>query len=307
MFEGILPIYKQRGITSHDVVFKARKILKMKKIGHAGTLDPEVDGVLLLLLGGATKVSDYAMDLGKSYRAEVCLGIKTTTEDLTGEVLEESNVSDIDINKIKDILQTLIGEIEQTPPIYSAVKVKGKKLYEYARAGKFDVKIPSRKVNIYDVEFIEGSDYYRDNKFYFSINISCGKGTYVRTIATDIGKKLNLPSTMSKLTRTRSGKIELDNCLTLSEVEQLLEKNKLEEKLLKKEYALEEYQFVEIPKFRAQQVMNGLRFRKNQFPDYDFTDGIVFTYENEAIAIYYLKNPDDELLYVKTTFPKIIE
>ena len=307
MFEGILPIYKQRGITSHDVVFKARKILKMKKIGHAGTLDPEVDGVLLLLLGGATKVSDYAMDLGKSYRAEVCLGIKTTTEDLTGEVLEECNVSDIDINKIKDILQTLIGEIEQTPPIYSAVKVKGKKLYEYARAGKFDVKIPSRKVNIYDVEFIEGSDYYRDNKFYFSINISCGKGTYVRTIATDIGKKLNLPSTMSKLTRTRSGKIELDNCLTLSEVEQLLEKNKLEEKLLKKEYALEEYQFVEIPKFRAPQVMNGLRFRKNQFPDYDFTDGIVFTYENEAIAIYYLKNPDDELLYVKTTFPKIIE
>lgn len=307
MFEGILPIYKQRGITSHDVVFKARKILKMKKIGHAGTLDPEVDGVLLLLLGGATKVSDYAMDLGKSYRAEVCLGIKTTTEDLTGEVLEESNIDDIDIDKIKDILQTLIGEIEQTPPIYSAVKVKGKKLYEYARAGKFDVKIPSRKVNIYDVEFIEGSDYYRDNKFYFSINISCGKGTYVRTIATDIGKKLNLPSTMSKLTRTRSGKIELDNCLTLSEVEQLLEKNKLEEKLLKKEYALEEYQFVEIPKFRAQQVMNGLRFRKNQFPDYDFTDGIVFTYENEAIAIYYLKNPDDELLYVKTTFPKIIE
>lgn len=307
MFEGILPIYKQRGITSHDVVFKARKILKMKKIGHAGTLDPEVDGVLLLLLGGATKVSDYAMDLGKSYRAEVCLGIKTTTEDLTGEVLEECNVSDIDINKIKDILQTLIGEIEQTPPIYSAVKVKGKKLYEYARAGKFDVEIPSRKVNIYDVEFIEGSDYYKDNKFYFSINISCGKGTYVRTIATDIGKKLNLPSTMSKLTRTRSGKIELDNCLTLSEVEQLLEKNKLEEKLLKKEYALEEYQFVEIPKFRAQQVMNGLRFRKNQFPDYDFTDGIVFTYENEAIAIYYLKNPDDELLYVKTTFPKIIE
>lgn len=307
MFEGILPIYKQRGITSHDVVFKARKILKMKKIGHAGTLDPEVDGVLLLLLGGATKVSDYAMDLGKSYRAEVCLGIKTTTEDLTGEVLEESNVSDIDINKIKDVLQTLIGKIEQTPPIYSAVKVKGKKLYEYARAGKFDVEIPSRKVNIYDVEFIEGSDYYKDNKFYFSINISCGKGTYVRTIATDIGKKLNLPSTMSKLTRTRSGKIELDNCLTLSEVEQLLEKNKLEEKLLKKEYALEEYQFVEIPKFRAQQVMNGLRFRKNQFPDYDFTDGIVFTYENEAIAIYFLKNPDDELLYVKTTFPKIIE
>ena len=118
----------------------------MKKIGHSGTLDPEVDGVLLLLLGGATKVSDYAMDLGKSYRAEVCLGIKTTTEDLTGEILEEITVKGIDISEIKGILKTMVGEIEQTPPIYSAVKVNGRKLYEYARRGQFDVEIPSRKL-----------------------------------------------------------------------------------------------------------------------------------------------------------------
>lgn len=307
MFEGILPIYKERGITSHDVVFRARRILQMKKIGHSGTLDPEVDGVLLLLLGGATKVSDYAMDLGKSYRAEVCLGIKTTTEDLTGEVVEECNISDISVDKIKEILKSMIGEIEQKPPIYSAIKVNGRKLYEYARRGQFDVKIPTRKVNIYNITFIKNSEYYKDDKFYFSIDIDCGKGTYVRTIATSIGEKLNLPSTMSKLTRTRSGEITLDNCLTLSEVEQHLKDETLEGKLLRKEYALEEYKFVEIPKFRAKQVMNGLRFRRNQFPDYDFTDGIVFTYENEAIAIYYLKDEDDELLSVKTTFPKIIE
>ena len=307
MFEGILPIYKERGITSHDVVFRARRILQMKKIGHSGTLDPEVDGVLLLLLGGATKVSDYAMDLGKSYRAEVCLGIKTTTEDLTGEVVEECKVTDISVDKIKEILKSMIGEIEQKPPIYSAIKVNGRKLYEYARRGQFDVEIPTRKVNIYNISFIENSEYYKDDKFYFSIDINCGKGTYVRTIATSIGEKLNLPSTMSKLTRTRSGEITLENCLTLSEVEQHLKDGILEEKLLRKEYALEEYKFVEIPKFRAKQVMNGLRFRKNQFPDHDFTDGIVFTYENEAIAIYHLKNKDDELLSVKTTFPKIIE
>ncbi|MGY3782182.1 tRNA pseudouridine(55) synthase TruB [Gemella taiwanensis] len=307
MFEGILPIYKERGITSHDVVFRARRILQMKKIGHSGTLDPEVDGVLLLLLGGATKVSEYAMDLGKSYRAEVCLGIKTTTEDLTGEVVEECNISDISVDKIKEILKSMIGEIEQKPPIYSAIKVNGRKLYEYARRGQFDVKIPTRKVNIYNITFIKNSEYYKDDKFYFSIDIDCGKGTYVRTIATSIGEKLNLPSTMSKLTRTRSGEITLDNCLTLSEVEQHLKDETLEGKLLRKEYALEEYKFVEIPKFRAKQVMNGLRFRRNQFPDYDFTDGIVFTYENEAIAIYYLKDEDDELLSVKTTFPKIIE
>ena len=307
MFEGILPIYKERGITSHDVVFRARRILQMKKIGHSGTLDPEVDGVLLLLLGGATKVSDYAMDLGKTYRAEVCLGIKTTTEDLTGEVVEECKVTDISVDKIKEILKSMIGEIEQKPPIYSAIKVNGRKLYEYARRGQFDVEIPTRKVNIYNISFIENSEYYKDDKFYFSIDINCGKGTYVRTIATSIGEKLNLPSTMSKLTRTRSGEITLENCLTLSEVEQHLKDGILEEKLLRKEYALEEYKFVEIPKFRAKQVMNGLRFRKNQFPDHDFTDGIVFTYENEAIAIYHLKDKDDELLSVKTTFPKIIE
>lgn len=307
MFDGILPIYKERGMTSHDVVFKARKILQMKKIGHSGTLDPEVDGVLLLLLGGATKVSDYTMDLGKSYRAEVCLGIKTTTEDLTGEILEERTVEGIDISEIKDILKTMVGEIEQTPPIYSAVKVKGRKLYEYARRGQFDVEIPSRKVNIYNIEFIDNSEYYKDGKFYFTIDINCGKGTYVRTIATSIGEKLNIPSTMSKLTRTSSGKITIDHCLKLADVEKCLEENTLEDKILKKEYALEEYQFVEIPLFRAKQVMNGLRFRKNQFPDYDFSNGIVFTYNNEAIAIYYLKDKDDELLSVKTTFPKIIE
>jgi len=307
MFDGILPIYKERGMTSHDVVFKARKILQMKKIGHSGTLDPEVDGVLLLLLGGATKVSDYAMDLGKSYRAEVCLGIKTTTEDLTGEILEERTVEGIDISEIKDILKTMVGEIEQTPPIYSAVKVKGRKLYEYARRGQFDVEIPSRKVNIYNIEFIDNSEYYKDGKFYFTIDINCGKGTYVRTIATSIGEKLNIPSTMSKLTRTSSGKITIDHCLKLADVEKCLEENTLEDKILKKEYALEEYQFVEIPLFRAKQVMNGLRFRKNQFPDYDFSNRIVFTYNNEAIAIYYLKDKDDELLSVKTTFPKIIE
>ena len=307
MFEGILPIYKERGMTSHDVVFRARRILQMKKIGHSGTLDPEVDGVLLLLLGGATKVSDYTMDLGKSYRAEVCIGLKTTTEDLIGDIVEECEVSNINIDEIKSILKSMIGEIEQKPPIYSAIKVNGRKLYEYARSGQFDIEIPTRKVNIYNISFIENSEYYKDNKFYFSIDIDCGKGTYVRTIATSIGEKLRLPSTMSKLTRTRSGEITLEKCLKLSEVEQCVQEGLLEQKLLRKEYALEEYQFVEIPKYRAQQVMNGLRFRKNQFPDYDFTDGIVFTYKGEAIAIYYLKDKDDELLSVKTTFPKLIE
>lgn len=305
MFDGILPVYKEKGITSHDLVFKIRKILNMKKVGHSGTLDPEVDGVMLILLGNSTKVSDYAMDLGKKYRAEVCLGIKTTTEDLTGDIIERKTVENIDINYIKEKLTSLIGEIEQKPPIYSAVKVKGKKLYQYAREGNFDVEIPSRKVNIYSIDIVNNSTYYKNNCFYFSIDIHCGKGTYVRTIATQIGSMLNTPSCMSKLTRTASGKITTDDLVTLEQLKQLSEEEILN-KILPKEYALESYQFYEVPKFRAKQVMNGLRFRVDQFPqDLDFTKGVVFTYLNEAIAIYYLKK-DDELLRVKSTFPKTI-
>lgn len=305
MLDGILPIYKERGMTSHDVVFKLRKVLKMKKIGHAGTLDPDVDGVLLVLLNNSTKVSDYAMNLGKKYRAEICIGIKTTTEDASGEVVEEANVPEISLAEIKTACNKLVGTIEQKPPIYSAIKVKGKKLYEYARAGQFDVEIPTRKVEIYSIDLLEDSLYFNNNKVYFTIDVHCGKGTYIRTLASQLGELFGYPSCMNKLTRTASGKISIDNTLSLEEVSNKLEV--LENYLLPKEFALEAYTFFELPKFRAQQVMNGLRFRKNQFPELNFNDGVVFTYKYKAIAVYYLKNPDDDLLHVKTTFPQNID
>lgn len=305
MLNGILPVYKERGMTSHDVVFKLRKILQMKKIGHSGTLDPDVDGVLLILLGNATKVSDYAMDLGKLYKAEICLGIKTTTEDISGDIIEESDVEMIEVEKIKEICAKLVGKITQIPPIYSAVKVNGKKLYEYARSGNFDVERPSRVVDIYSIEVDENSIIHEDNKLYFTIDVHCGKGTYIRTIATQIGELLGLPSCMSKLTRTSSGKITIADCYTLEKISNMNETER-ENILLRKEFALEAYEFYELPKYRAKQVMNGLRFRKDQFPEIDFTNEIVFTYEQEAIAVYYLKNSTDDLLSVKTTFPKEI-
>ncbi|MBU0278116.1 tRNA pseudouridine(55) synthase TruB [Gemella sp. zg-1178] len=305
MLDGILPIYKERGMTSHDVVFKLRKILKMKKIGHAGTLDPDVDGVLLVLLGNSTKVSDYAMNLGKSYRAEICLGISTITQDISGQILSEKVVEKVNISDIKYACSKLIGKIIQKPPIYSAVKVNGKKLYEYAREGKFDVQIPEREIEIYSINLLEYTCYYENEKFYFTIDVNCGKGTYIRTIATQLGDILNLPSCMSKLTRTSSGDIKISDCFSISYVEE--NRDNISKKLLSKEYALSSYQFVELPKFRAKQVINGLRFRKNQFPDIDFSSEVVFTYNNEAIAVYYLKELTDELLSVKTTFPKNIE
>ena len=132
MYNGMLPVFKERGLTSHDVVFKLRKILKMKKIGHTGTLDPEVDGVLPICLGNATRVSDYVMEMGKTYKAEVTLGVSTTTEDQTGDILEVKGIDTDDVTE-QDIDQTLerfLGVIEQIPPMYSSVKVKGKKLYD---------------------------------------------------------------------------------------------------------------------------------------------------------------------------------
>lgn len=305
MLDGILPIYKERGVTSHDVVFKLRKILKIKKVGHAGTLDPDVDGVLLILLGNSTKASDYAMNLGKSYRAEVCLGISTTTQDISGEILCEKTLEDVNVSDLKTACNRLVGKIIQKPPIYSAVKVNGKKLYEYAREGKFDVKIPEREIEVYSINLLEDTLYYKDKKFYFTIDVNCGKGTYIRTIATQLGDILNIPSCMSKLTRTASGNIEISDCFTLEYVEE--NKEKIYKNLLPKEYVLSGYKFVELPKFRAKQVMNGLKFRKNQFPNIDFSSDIVFTYNDEAIAVYYLKESDDELLSVKTIFPKNIE
>ena len=155
MYNGILPVFKDRGLTSHDVVFKLRKILKTKKVGHTGTLDPEVSGVLPICIGSATKVSDYIMEMGKTYKATVSLGITTTTEDQTGEILEQTAVNEQDVSakSIDDVLQQFKGELIQIPPMYSSVKVNGKKLYEYARNNQV-VERPERKVNIYQINRI---------------------------------------------------------------------------------------------------------------------------------------------------------
>lgn len=190
MYNGILPVYKERGLTSHDVVFKLRKILKTKKIGHTGTLDPEVSGVLPVCIGTATRVSDYVMDMGKSYNATITLGESTTTEDQTGEVIDKIDVqaNAININEVDAVLKQFEGIIEQVPPMYSSVKVNGKKLYEYARKGE-TVERPIRKVNIDSIARTSELQ-FEDGKCHFNIEVKCGKGTYIRTLATDIGKQL---------------------------------------------------------------------------------------------------------------------
>jgi len=208
-------VYKERGLTSHDVVFKLRKILKTKKIGHTGTLDPEVSGVLPICIGTATRVSDYVMDMGKSYEATITLGESTTTEDQTGEVIEKVNIAANTITSIEvdRVLEEFKGVIEQIPPMYSSVKVNGKKLYEYARKGE-TIERPKRQVKIDEIERISDLTFI-EQTCHFDIKVTCGKGTYIRTLATDIGKALGYPAHMSLLTRINSGGFNINESLSL--------------------------------------------------------------------------------------------
>ena len=288
MYNGILPVYKERGLTSHDVVFKLRKILKTKKVGHTGTLDPEVSGVLPICIGSATKVSDYIMEMGKTYFATVYLGFSTTTEDQTGEILEKKHIEENTLleAQIDSAIARFEGVITQIPPMYSSVKVNGKKLYEYARKNE-TVERPSREVEIYDIK--RASDLRFENLgCQFDIRVKCGKGTYIRTLATDIGKMLDIPAHMSKLTRIQSGGFDIEDSLSLEHVQSLHEHETLQENLFPIEYGLRGLKKVNISnENQKNKILNGQKFSKNEFDHSINTLVVMFdTKENKALAIY---------------------
>ncbi|WP_414046582.1 tRNA pseudouridine(55) synthase TruB [Macrococcus equi] len=283
--DGILAINKPRGITSHDVVFKLRKILKTKKVGHTGTLDPEVNGVLPICVGRATRVSDYMMDSGKTYIAEITLGTQTTTEDQTGEVtdtiiIEENKFSAEDID---EVLLSLIGEIEQTPPMFSAVKVNGRKLYEYAREGKV-IERPSRIVHIYNITRTSELNYH-DNQVTFEIIVKCGKGTYIRTLATRIAEGLQTVGHMSKLTRTESGGFSLVQSYTLEEL-QNMSHDTIQTLLQPLEKGLTHLPHHEVDAHTAQRILWGQKIK-----GIALTEETVMTHQNKALGIY-MPHPD---------------
>lgn len=212
MINGIINIYKKKGYTSHDVVAKARGILRERKIGHTGTLDPDAEGVLPLCIGAATKAVPYLSDADKCYEAEVILGVTTTTEDATGEPLEYHEVN-VTKESIERVIKSFVGDYVQTPPMYSAIKVNGVRLYELARQGII-VDRPSRTVTIYACDIIEWIDEKR-----FRIRVHCSKGTYIRTLCTDIGKALGCGAHMGYLLRTQVGAFSLDDSITLETLE----------------------------------------------------------------------------------------
>ncbi len=236
--DGIINIYKESGFTSHDVVAKLRGILHQKKIGHTGTLDPMAEGVLPVCCGKATKVCGLLTDQNKSYHAVCRLGIETDTQDITGTVLRKCSIKGITEKDIINCVKQFQGEIMQVPPMYSAIKVNGKKLYELAREGK----TVERKARPITISSIEVTDIDLDRGL-FSMNVMCSKGTYIRTLCHDIGISLGIFATMEKLVRTRVSIFKIEDAVTLSTVQQAAQQNtaKLEKYFISPDKLFSEY------------------------------------------------------------------
>lgn len=301
--DGILAIHKEVGMTSHDVVFKLRKILKTKKVGHTGTLDPEVSGVLPICVGKATRVSDYVMESGKSYRAEVTIGVSTTTEDQTGEIVDQKRVDQNlwDKDEIIATLKQLEGDIEQIPPMYSAVKVNGKKLYEYARQN-IEVERPVRRVHINSIDLI--SDIIYENDICkFEIEVECGKGTYIRTLATQIGTLLNYPAHMSHLIRLKSGGFTLNQAIKLDDLREIVEQDKLQDVILPLEYGLNGLTKITVhDKNIVTRIQNGQKIEKSLIDESKHDGEFVVWYEDKAIAIMDTYDKNETLYKPKKVF-----
>ena len=275
----ILVINKEKDYTSRDVVNKLTKILKNKKIGHTGTLDPMATGVLVCLTGKYTKLVDLITSLEKEYVAEIKFGIKTDTLDITGNILESEQIKTYTIKEINEVLNSFIGTYEQTVPKYSAVSINGKRLYEYAR-NDIQIELPKRLVEIKEIELLD----YHNDLIKFKVLVS--KGTYIRSLIEDICNKLNTIGTMSNLVRTKQGKFNIDNSYTLNDIENNnYESLKLEEVL--------DLEIIELDDNLYKKVINGNKL------NIDYNGYVLFKKNDNDIALYYF---EDNMGYLKILF-----
>lgn len=276
---GVVNVYKEKGFTSHDVVAKLRGIFKIKKIGHTGTLDPDAEGVLPVCIGNATKLCELIMEKDKIYEAELILGKQTDTQDISGEILNQSdNYTRLTDDVIRETIMSFEGEYDQIPPMYSALKVNGKKLYEYAREG-IEIERKKRKVNIYGIEILS------IELPIIKISVHCSKGTYIRTLCNDIGEKLGVYGCMGKLLRTKTGKFDLGESHNLAEIEEIVSNDKLSDSgiLIPVDEVLADYNKLFIDEKFERLLMNGNVLTKKAFimennqnkPDFD-GDGEMF-------------------------------
>ena len=285
---GVLPLWKPRGLTSHDCVNQVRKLFHTRKVGHTGTLDPEAEGVLPVCIGKATTLVPYLQNEDKTYIAQVTLGIATDTEDAEGNIVSEKEILILPTNQeIDAVLAQFLGKIIQVPPMYSAVKVKGKKLYEYAR-NKQEVERPKRTVTIYNIKRLDAIS--TNNSFY--IQVTCSKGTYIRTLCVDIGKQLGFPAHMSRLKRIQSGSISEKDTVTFSQIEHALAENKETSLLISMLEALKGMDQIEVNSEQKRKVIHGQILDKPQKKLK--TNPFTVNFEGNLLAIYEIhpKHPD---------------
>ena len=261
--DGIIVVNKPEKFTSHDIVNKIRKELNIKKVGHAGTLDPLATGVLPILLGEGTKLSKYLINHDKEYIATIKLGEKTDTGDITGKVIKTADINNYSKEDIINMLKSFEGKQEQIPPMYSAIKINGKKLYEYARKGQ-TVDIESRIIEIYEIELLGF-----DTKT-IEIRVKCSKGTYIRRLCEDIAEKIGTVGTMAKLQRTQVGDFRLQNSIELEE----LTKNRIEEKIITIEQFFNEKGIINLDKDKIIHFLNGVKLTEMK------PDGLYRIYDN---------------------------
>ncbi len=252
--DGILVINKSKGLTSNDIVKKVKKILNTK-VGHTGTLDPNATGVLPLLLGNATKISKYLINHDKEYEAVIKLGAKTTTADVEGEIIEEKEVNKEKLEKenMEKVLKSFVGKQQQIPPIYSAIKVNGKKLYEYARQGK-EVEIKARDIEIYDLKLLKIDS--ENNEL--TINVKCSKGTYIRSLCEDIAAKLETVGYMKELNRIQVGEFNIKDSVTIEEFKANIE-NKNYLNIISIEEIFKKIPQITISKKEYEKYLNGVK------------------------------------------------
>ena len=256
MINGVINIYKERGFTSHDVVAKLRGILKQKKIGHTGTLDPDAEGVLPVCLGKGTRLCDMLTDHSKVYEAVLLLGQSTDTQDVSGTVLQEASV-EVSEEEVREAIISFVGPYDQVPPMYSALKVNGQKLCDLARAGK-EVERKARPVEIYEIQ-IEEICLPR-----VRMTVSCSKGTYIRTLCHDIGEKLKCHGCMESLLRTRVGQFQLKDSLTLAQVETYRDENRVSEIVMPVDQVFSDCPALKLTKEAAKLGYNGNPFSSTQ-------------------------------------------
>ena len=284
MINGIINIYKEAGFTSHDVVAKLRGIVKQRKIGHTGTLDPDAVGVLPVCFGNATKLCDMMTDKSKEYEACMQLGVTTDTQDMSGQITgtHEVNVSEAEV---KEAVLSFIGGYEQIPPMYSALKVNGKKLYELAREGK-EIERKPRHVDIPYIEILE----IALPKVRFTVG--CSKGTYIRALCADIGEKLGCGAAMSELKRTKVGSFYIDKAITLSQVEEIVKNGEISKYVVEPDSVFDEYNGAIVKKNSDKVLMNGNKLFANQLvfeKKCELNDGDkfrIYTSDREFKAVY---------------------